>query len=189
MNTFTYSYPTKVYFGEGAATGALRQELAGVRTVLLAYGGGSVRKNGIYDEITGVLAEMGIQTVDFSGVMPNPTYEKVQEGVKIAREAGADYILAVGGGSVIDCCKIVAAQAVTDEDIWEMEFTQRKFRPAAGGGRHRFRHRGRDERRRGHHQRGAEAEDRHGRVRPAVCRPRPEVHPVGPADAGDFGGV
>ena len=85
MNTFTYSYPTKVYFGEGAAAGALRQELAGVRTVLLAYGGGSVRKNGIYDEITGVLAEMGIQTVGFSGVMPNPTYEKVQEGAKIAR--------------------------------------------------------------------------------------------------------
>ena len=131
MNTFTYSYPTKVYFGEGAATGALRQELAGVKTVLLAYGGGSVRKNGIYDEITGVLAEMGIQTVGFSGVMPNPTYEKVQEGAKIAREAGADYILAVGGGSVIDCCKIVAAQAVTDEDIWEMEFTQHKFPAAA----------------------------------------------------------
>ena len=131
MNTFTYSYPTKVYFGEGTAAGALRQELAGVKTVLLAYGGGSVRKNGIYDEITGVLAEMGIQTVGFSGVMPNPTYEKVQEGVKIAREAGADYILAVGGGSVIDCCKIVAAQAVTDEDIWEMEFTQRKFPTAA----------------------------------------------------------
>ena len=102
-----------------------------MKTVLLAYGGGSVKKNGIYDEITGVLAEMGIQTVGFSGVMPNPTYEKVQEGAKIAREAGADYILAVGGGSVIDCCKIVAAQAVTDEDIWEMEFTQRKFPTAA----------------------------------------------------------
>lgn len=123
MNDFIYSYPTKVYFGEKAAAKALPAELekAG-RTVMLAYGGGSVKKSGVYDEICGYLKEAGKEIVDFPGIMPNPTYKKVQEGAALAKEKGVDFILAVGGGSVIDCCKIIAAQAVTEQDIWEMEF-------------------------------------------------------------------
>ena len=114
MNKFTYSYPTKVYFGEGAAADALKQELPRVgKRVLLAYGGGSVKKSGVYDELKSLLAEAGKEVTEFSGIMPNPTYAKVQEGAKLARERRIDFILAVGGGSVIDCCKIVAAQALT----------------------------------------------------------------------------
>lgn len=123
MNDFIYSYPTKVYFGDQAAAKALPTELEKVgKTIMLAYGGGSVKKSGVYDEICGYLKEAGKEIVDFSGIMPNPTYKKVQEGADLAKEKGVDFILAVGGGSVIDCCKIIAAQAVTGQDIWEMEF-------------------------------------------------------------------
>lgn len=128
MNKFTFSYPTKVYFGEGAAADALKQELPRVgKTVMLAYGGGSLKKNGIYDELKGLLQEAGKEVVDFSGIMSNPTYAKVQEGAALAREQHVDFILAAGGGSVVDCCKVISAQAVMDEDIWSMEYTEEKF--------------------------------------------------------------
>lgn len=123
MKDFMYSYPTKVYFGDGAAEKALQKELAGTgKTIMLAYGGGSVKKNGVYDEISRYLKEAGKEIIDFSGIMPNPTYKKVQEGAALAREKDVSFILALGGGSVIDCCKIIAAQAVTEKDIWKMEF-------------------------------------------------------------------
>lgn len=128
MKDFIYSYPTKVYFGEKIVAKALPDELKKVgKTVMVAYGGGSVKKSGVYDEICGYLRDAGKEIVDFAGIMPNPTYKKVQEGAALAREKKVDFILAVGGGSVIDCCKIVAAQAVTDKDIWEMEFTDHIF--------------------------------------------------------------
>lgn len=128
MKDFIYSYPTKVYFGEKAAQKALPTELAKVgKTVMLAYGGGSVKRSGVYDEICGYLRDTGKEIVDFSGIMPNPTYKKVQEGVALAREKEVSFILAVGGGSVIDCCKIIATQAVTDKDIWEMEFKEHVY--------------------------------------------------------------
>lgn len=114
MKDFTYSYPAHVYFGKGAMANALKAELPAVaKKVLLAYGGGSIKKNGIYEEVTGLLRTLGKEVVEFTGIMANPTYQKVQEGAKLAKESGIDYILAVGGGSVIDCCKIVAAQALT----------------------------------------------------------------------------
>ena len=132
MDQFVYSYPTKVYFGEGIAAQALPQELAKCgKTVMLACGGGSVKKNGIYDELKGLLQAADKEIVDFSGIMPNPTYAKVQEGAQLVREKGVDFILAVGGGSVIDCCKVISAQAVLDEDIWDMEYGSGKF-PTAG---------------------------------------------------------
>lgn len=128
MNDFVYSYPTKVYFGQGVAKKALQAELSKVgQTVMLAYGGGSVKRSGVFDEICGLLKEAGKKVVEFSGIMPNPTYKKVQEGATFAREKEVDFILAVGGGSVIDCCKIIAAQAVTEEDIWNMEFKERRY--------------------------------------------------------------
>lgn len=132
MNKFTYSYPTKVYFGEGIVTEALHAELGKIgETVLLAYGSGSVKKNGVYDEIRALLEQAGKKIVDFSGIMPNPTYAKVQEGAGLVREEHVDFILAVGGGSVIDCCKVVSAQAMLDEDIWNMEYSKGKL-PVAG---------------------------------------------------------
>lgn len=132
MDPFTFSYPTKVYFGQGSAGQALETELGKVGgTVMLAYGGGSIRRNGIYDEMKSLLERAGKTIVEFPGIPSNPTYAKVQEGAQLARQNRVSFILAVGGGSTIDCCKIVAAQAVLDEDIWEMEFVKGKF-PASG---------------------------------------------------------
>ncbi len=128
MKNFVFSYPTKVYFGKGAAKEAFKAEFSNIgRNIMFAYGGGSVKKNGIYDEIKELLLSAGKNVIEFSGIMPNPTYKKVQEGAKLAKEKNVDFILAVGGGSVIDCCKVIAAQAKTDNDIWEMEFTNKKF--------------------------------------------------------------
>lgn len=128
VNKFIFSYPTKVYFGEGIATEALQQELPKFgKTVLLAYGGGSVKKSGIYDEVKNLLIRMGKEVVDFPGIMPNPTYTKVQEGARLVKERQADFILAVGGGSVIDCCKVISAQAMTETDLWSMEYESGKF--------------------------------------------------------------
>ena len=128
MNEFTFSYSTKVYFGEGAAVKALVAELPEkIKTVMLAYGGGSVKTVGIYDEMVSLLKDAGKEIVEFSGIMSNPTYAKVQEGAGLARERGMDFILAVGGGSVIDCCKVVSVQTKTEEDIWNMEYISGKF--------------------------------------------------------------
>lgn len=103
MNKFTFFYPTKVYFGEGSAEQAFKAEFGKVgETVMLAYGGGSVKKNGVYDEMKALLEQAGKKVVDFSGIMPNPTYTKVQEGAALVREYHVDFILAVGGGSDID---------------------------------------------------------------------------------------
>ncbi len=124
MNTFTYEYPVKQYFGEKAAEKNLLAELEKVgKVVMLAYGGGSIKKTGIYDEMISILKTAGKEIVEFSGIMPNPTYAKVQEGAALAKVENVDFILAVGGGSVSDCCKIVATQAKYEQDIWEMEYT------------------------------------------------------------------
>ena len=122
MNNFIYENKTKVYFGKSGVKDNLSALLANYGdTVLLAYGGGSIKRNGVYDEVTAILRDAGKTVIEFSGIMPNPTYAKVQEGAKLARDNHVDLILAVGGGSVSDCCKIVSAQANLDEDIWEMQ--------------------------------------------------------------------
>lgn len=123
MNSFNYSYPTKVYFGENAAKENLAKALAPYgKTVMLTYGGGAIKKNGIYDEIIKILAECGKSVVEFSGIMSNPTYKKVYEGIALAKAENIDFILAVGGGSVIDCSKIISAGAKVDYDIWEAQY-------------------------------------------------------------------
>lgn len=128
MDNFVYEYPTKVLFGKGAAKEHLGKALSAYGpNVMLAYGSGSIRKNGVYDEMMEILSTAGKTVTEFRGIMPNPTYAKVQEGAALAREKHIDFILAVGGGSVIDCCKVIAAQAVLEEDIWDMELVQRRF--------------------------------------------------------------
>ncbi len=128
MNSFTYQYPVRQHFGKGCAESAIKEEMKHVgKNVLLAYGGGSLKRTGLYDKIQGWLHACGKNVVDFGGIMPNPTYAKVQEGARLVRENGIDFILAVGGGSVIDCCKIVSAQSRLDEDIWEMQYTRHQY--------------------------------------------------------------
>ena len=128
LKNFVFENRTKVYFGKGGVKehlGCLLKNYGG--TVMLAYGGGSIRRNGVYDEITSILRAQGKRIVEFSGIMSNPTYAKVQEGARLARENHVDLILAVGGGSVSDCCKVVSAQAMLDEDIWEMQYTKHTY--------------------------------------------------------------
>ena len=125
MNNFIFENKTRVYFGKGG----VKEHLGGLlrnygETVMLAYGGGSIKRSGVYDEIMGILHAAGKRVVEFDGIMPNPTYAKVQVGAKLARENHVDLILTVGGGSVSDCCKVISAQANLDEDIWEMQYTK-----------------------------------------------------------------
>ena len=128
MKDFTYQYPVRQHFGKGCAENAIKEEMSRVgKNVMLAYGGGSLKRTGLYDKIVGWLHESGKTVTDFGGIMPNPTYAKVQEGARLVREKGIDFILAVGGGSVIDCCKIVSAQARLEEDIWEMQYAKHQF--------------------------------------------------------------
>ncbi len=128
MNNFIFENKTKVYFGRGG----VKEYLSGLlehygETVMLAYGRGSVKRSGVYDEVTGILKAAGKRVVEFGGIMPNPTYRKAQEGARLARENHVDLILAVGGGSVSDCCKVISAQARLDEDIWEMQYTKHSY--------------------------------------------------------------
>ncbi len=128
MNNFTFQYPVRQHFGKGGAESAIKEEMNHTGTnVLLAYGGSSLKRTGLYDKIQGWLHECGKNVFDFGGIMPNPTYAMVQEGAKMVRQHNIDFILAVGGGSVIDCCKIVAAQAKLDADIWEMQYANHLF--------------------------------------------------------------
>ena len=119
LGDFSYSNPTKLYFGKNALDG-LKEELPKYgKNVLLVYGGGSIKKNGIYDKVTAVLRECGKTVYEDAGVMPNPTVEKLYEGVKRARDAKADFILAVGGGSVCDYAKAVSISVNCKEDPWD----------------------------------------------------------------------
>lgn len=119
MNNFIFQNATKVYFGQGCVKEYLGCLTKQAGTVMLAYGGGSIKSNGIYDEVTGILRGAGKNIVEFPGIMANPTYAKVLQGARLAMENGADMILAVGGGSVMDCCKAVSLAARYDGDIWD----------------------------------------------------------------------
>ena len=120
MNNFIFENKTKVYFGKGGMKEYLGSLLGNYgETVMLAYGGGSIKRNGVYDEIMGILNAAGKRIVEFSGIMSNPTYAKVQEGAKLARENHVDLILAVGGGSVIDTAKAIGMGVPYDGDFWD----------------------------------------------------------------------
>ena len=119
LGNFSYHNPTKLYFGEDSLN-YLMDELKNYgENVLLVYGGGSIKKNGLYDQIITILKEAGKNIAEVPGVMPNPTSDKLIEGVGIAREHKADFILAVGGGSVCDYSKAVSVSVNCDDDPWE----------------------------------------------------------------------
>ena len=119
LGNFIYSNPTKLYFGDEAQKN-LVEALSGFgKKVMLTYGGGSIKRNGIYDDVIAALTAAGKEVVELSGVMPNPTVDKLIEGCKVAHENNVDFILAVGGGSTIDYAKAVSVSAWYDGDAWE----------------------------------------------------------------------
>ena len=129
MNNFTYYIPTEIYFGKGQISHLA--ELADYgKNVLLVYGGGSIKKNGIYDSAMNILKEAGLDVFELGGVHPNPRISSVREGVKICKENQVDMVLAVGGGSSIDCAKVIAAGALYDGDAWDLVKNRRKIQGA-----------------------------------------------------------
>ncbi|OIS61684.1 butanol dehydrogenase [Bacillus subtilis] len=120
MENFTYYNPTKLIFGKGQLE-QLRKELKRYgKNVLLVYGGGSIKRNGLYDQVTGILKEEGAVVHELSGVEPNPRLATVEKGIGLCREHSIDFLLAVGGGSVIDCTKAIAAGVKYDGDAWDI---------------------------------------------------------------------
>ena len=155
LGNFEYCNPTKLYFGEQALDG-LRKELPKYgKNVLLVFGGGSIKKNGIYDQVVSILQECGKTIVEDAGVMPNPTVEKLKEGCERARAGKVDFILAVGGGSVCDYAKAVCFRALSGRPVGKVLYSGRRAgkQNHSGGlcadhGRNWFR----NERRLGYHQ-------------------------------------
>ena len=122
LGDFTYSNPTRLYFGKNALEGLAKEMSNYGKNILLTYGGGSIKKNGVYDSIVAILKSAGKNIIELPGVMANPTSEKLIEGAKLARENNVDLILAVGGGSVCDYSKAVSVSAYYDGDPWEKYF-------------------------------------------------------------------
>lgn len=119
LGNFTYCNPTKLYFGEDSLSNLSTELKKYGQNIVLIYGGGSIKKNGIYDEVMDILKEEGKNVAEIAGVMPNPTVEKLYEGIVIARNHKADLLLAVGGGSVCDYAKAVSVSINCEEDPWE----------------------------------------------------------------------
>ncbi|WP_347549016.1 iron-containing alcohol dehydrogenase [Pseudalkalibacillus hwajinpoensis] len=129
MNNFTFQNPTKLIFGKGQLE-ALKNEIPQYgKKVLVVYGGGSIKKNGVYDSVMNTLKEIDAEVFELGGVEPNPRLTTVHKGVDICKENDIDFILAVGGGSVIDCTKAISAGAKYDGDVWD--FVTKKAAPKA----------------------------------------------------------
>lgn len=124
LGNFSYCNPTKLYFGENAVQNLGDEMKKYGKNVVLVYGGGSIKKNGIYDTVTEILKKAGKDVAEISGVMPNPTLAKLYEGVEIARKHNADLLLAVGGGSVCDYTKAVAVSVNCNDDPWQKYYVR-----------------------------------------------------------------
>ena len=119
MYNFAFHVPTTIHFGKGQIS-HLADLAAYGKKVLLCYGGGSIKRNGIYDQATKILSDAGLQIFELSGVEPNPRIQTVRRGVDLCRKESIDMVLAIGGGSTIDCAKVVAAGAKYDGDAWDL---------------------------------------------------------------------
>lgn len=119
MYNFTFHVPTTIHFGKGEIL-HLADLAAYGKKVLLCYGGGSIKRNGIYDQATKILSDAGLEIFELSGVEPNPRIQTVRRGVDLCRKESIDMVLAIGGGSTIDCAKVVAAGAKYDGDAWDL---------------------------------------------------------------------
>lgn len=131
MNNFIYEIPTKIYFGENQLQGNLSKEIEKYGTkVLLVYGGESIKKIGLYEEVINEIRSSKIDIYEFSGIEPNPRHTKINEAVQICKEKDIDVILAVGGGSVIDSCKLICAGKYYDGDVWDLIIKKAKIEKA-----------------------------------------------------------
>ncbi|EJO5346572.1 iron-containing alcohol dehydrogenase [Clostridium botulinum] len=130
MLNFNYSIPTKIFFGRNQI-GILAEQIKKYGSkVLITYGGGSIKKNGIYQKVIEILKDSNIEFLELSGIDPNPRVDSVREGVKICRENNIDFILAVGGGSTIDCSKVIAASYYYEGDPWDIVTKKAKINKA-----------------------------------------------------------
>ena len=120
MNDFLFQIPTRLYFGKGEEpmVGKRIREYGGSR-VLLHYGGGSIQKTGLYDNVLRYLKDAGLTVCELGGVQPNPRLSLCRKGIEICRREGVDFILAVGGGSVIDSAKCISLGVFCDGDVWD----------------------------------------------------------------------
>jgi len=126
MQSFEFCNPTKIYFGKGAISN-LAQELAKVsKNILLVYGGGSIKKNGIYDEVINILNANNKKYFELKEVTPNPRLDKVHEGIEICRQNDIGFILAIGGGSAIDCAKAISVGVKSQKELWETYFRNKE---------------------------------------------------------------
>lgn len=119
MNKFEFYNPTKIIFGENSINKLNELIKPFGKNIMITYGGGSIKKNGIYDNVIDILKSENKNIFELSGITPNPKLDKVYEGIKLCKENNIDFILAVGGGSVIDCSKAIAVGSKTDKDVWE----------------------------------------------------------------------
>ncbi|PER17392.1 iron-containing alcohol dehydrogenase [Bacillus cereus] len=120
MQNFVFRNPTKLIFGKGQLE-QLKTEIPQFgKKVLLVYGGGSIKRNGIYDNVISILKDINAEVFELAGVEPNPRVSTVKKGIQICKENGVEFILAVGGGSVIDCTKAIAAGSKYDGDVWDI---------------------------------------------------------------------
>ncbi|MGU3469550.1 iron-containing alcohol dehydrogenase [Paenibacillus sp. D51F] len=120
MRNFVYHNPTRLYFGEGQLQQLSKEAAQLGSNVLLVYGGGSIKKNGLYDEIMTVLGDAGCKVTELAGVEPNPRLSTVHRGAELCRANGIDWVLAAGGGSTLDCGKAIAAAAKYDGSFWDI---------------------------------------------------------------------
>ncbi|MCL6571436.1 MAG: iron-containing alcohol dehydrogenase [Bacillus sp. (in: Bacteria)] len=130
MENFTFWNPTKLIFGKGQLE-QIKSEIPQYgKKVLLVYGGGSIKRSGLYEKVTTLLTEIGVELFELSGVEPNPRITTARKGVEICKREGIDFLLAVGGGSVIDCTKLIAAGAKYDGDAWDLVVRKANVREA-----------------------------------------------------------
>lgn len=125
-----YFNPTKLLFGKGQLSQLSKEVTKYGKKVLLIYGGGSIKRNGVYDEVTNILKAADVEWIELNGVEPNPRVTTVRKGIEICKEENVDFVLAVGGGSVIDCTKAIVVGAKTDVDVWDI--ISRKVRATDG---------------------------------------------------------
>lgn len=127
MKNFIYDVPTRILFGEGQVSNIGKEVKKYASKILLLYGKNSIKKNGLYDEVIKFLTEENIEVIELSGVDPNPRIETVREGADLCRKHNLELVLAVGGGSTIDCAKGIAAQTKYHGDIWKDLCVDKKF--------------------------------------------------------------